>query len=255
MIEASAFSTRRLTEMRTSYAPRSLSKADLLEQRYLLAEEGRYRVYYAPLGAKPAHDAALVLVGLTPGLARATEAARLFAATPAAIRNDEPAYSALLREHVAFRGSMRTNLCAMLDVLELPQFLGVPRSEAIFDHAGHMVATTSALVYPVFTGPDLRNFSGAGKGLGEVALFRKMLEELLAPRLAAARSALIVPFGKTAASGLRYLVDAGTISKDQILEGFPHPSGANGHRKREFDEGRDRLAAALVRWFRRSRPS
>ncbi|MEA2666810.1 MAG: hypothetical protein QOI11_3754 [Candidatus Eremiobacteraeota bacterium] len=248
-MECSPFARSRLAELRASYAPQSFDKHDLLADRYLLAREGRYRVYYVPTGAWPRPDAKVILLGLTPGLAQAMEAAHLFAETPAMLRDDEATYSSLLRKHVAFKGSMRTNLCTMLDQLGLPKALGLSRSDDLFHDPASPVATTSALIFPVFTGTDLRNFSGGGGALGKLPLFRQMLEELLVPRLVAAPSALIVPFGKSSASGLHFLVERGLVAPERVLSGFPHPSGANGHRKRQFEARREELAHALRTWF------
>ena len=246
--ETAPFAPNRIAAMRASYAPASLLKGDLLSETYLLAQEGRYSVYYAALGAYPLATNSLILVGLTPGLTQTAEAARLFAATPPAIRENPVAYDALLRKHVAFKGSMRKNLCTLLDALGLPKWLRIASSDVLFDDACNLAATTSALVYPVFTGSDLRNFSGNDKGLAAVRLFREMLEKLLAPRIAAAPGALVVPLGKAASSGVRYLIDTGALSRDRVLEGFPHASGANGHRKRQFDERREALTDALRVW-------
>ena len=45
---------------------------------------------------------------------------------------------------------------------------------------------------------------------------------------------MIVPLGKTVSSVLRVLSDEGLIPPSPCLFGFPHPSGANGHRRTEF---------------------
>jgi hypothetical protein len=248
----SPFAPSVLAALETTYAPLSTSKGDLLSDDYLLAHDGRYSVYYAPFHAWPTRETLLVLVGLTPGFSQVRAAAQLFCETPETVRRDARAYNSLLRKHVAFRGSMRTNLCDMLDALKFPEYFGVAQSEDVFRDADTLVATTSALLYPVFSGSELRNFSGSGKDLANVPLFRRMLEELLAPRLAAAPDALIVPFGKAASSGVRYLSDTGAVRSERVLIGFPHPSGANGHRKRYFEEQRENLDMTLVKWFGRT---
>jgi hypothetical protein len=33
------------------------------------------------------------------------------------------------------------------------------------------------------------------------------------------------------------------------VHGFPHPSGANGHRLRQYQQQRDELTATVRRWF------
>ena len=245
----SPFSTARLAEFRARYAPASFDQVGLLNDEYLLASEGRYRVYYAAFGAMPPADAKVVFVGLTPGLSQVTEAARAFAETPKAIREDPATYAGILRHRVAFAGSMRRNLCSMLDAIGVPAALGIHDSNELFDEARAHAAATSALVYPVFVGPELRNFSGGGIDLERVGLFRHMIDELLGPRLAHAPDALVVPLGVAATTGVTYLRDRGALSSDRILIGVPHPSGSNGHRARQFQENADALRGRIAAWF------
>jgi hypothetical protein len=233
--------------MRRTYAPATLEKSDLLADRYCLAQEGRYRVYFAPLGAWPPEGARLVLLGLTPGETQTREAAKQYLESPKGLRDDADSFGRLLRSRVAFKGSMRRNLCSMLDEIGVPERYGVPRSADLFDDERSDVAATSALIYPVFTGPELRNFSGGSVDLADIPLFRRMLDELLSPRLDRARDAIIIPLGKAAATGLRYLCEQGKVGRKRILAGMPHPSGANGHRIRQFAEQRKALRAMLAR--------
>jgi hypothetical protein len=43
---------------------------------------------------------------------------------------------------------------------------------------------------------------------------------------------LIIPLGKAVESVLEQFIKEGSISESQCLMGFPHPSGANGHRQK-----------------------
>jgi hypothetical protein len=245
------FDDERLRQLRETYAPKSSAKDDVLADEYLLAQEGRYRVYYAALGALPNPSAKVVLVGLTPGLSQVQKAADLFLSTSTVVREDFAAYSTLLRKHVSFAGTMRANLCTMLDELDLPRYLGIERTDALFATECQALAATSALVYPVFTGEARSNFGGGSAPLGNTTLFRHMLEELLAPRLDAVPQALVIPLGKAASTGLDYLVEARRLSDDSVLRGFPHPSGGNGHRVAFFRREKDRLQRTLRQWFDR----
>lgn len=246
------FDPERLAVLRASYVPASIGKEALLVDWYLLATEGQYRVYYAPVGAFPDPTARVIIMGLTPGLSQVQEAARVFLSSSCTVRDDEAAYSDLLRRHVAFAGTMRRNLCAMLDEIGLTDALQVRESMDLFGGERRLIATTSALVYPVFVGTDLANFSGSGQGLAKSGLFREMLDELLAPRLLRAPEALVIPLGLAATGGALYLAKRGVISLERILLGLPHPSGANGHRKRLFSENRAALTSAVAAWARMS---
>lgn len=249
MESTSPFSTERLAAMRAQYAPTSFDKETLLHDRYLLAAEGRYRVYYAGLGAQPSPTARAIFVGLTPGFSQMQEAARAFTETPAHVRNDPVAYSNILRHRVAFAGTMRRNLCSMLDALGFPEAFGIAESAQLFDEDRDDVSATSALVLPVFVAPDLHNFRGAGVDLAEVPLFRRMIEELLAPRLERSQKALIVPLGVAAATGVRHLCEIGRVAYERVLAGMPHPSGSNGHRIPQFNANEASMRERIAQWF------
>jgi alanine racemase len=241
-----AFSDARLHARRVAYAPRTFAKSDLLAEEQLLAEAGPYRVFYAPVGTMPSPAARLIIVGLTPGLTQLEAAARMYASTAPDLRNDLRRYEPLSREHVAFRGTMRDNLCDMLDDIDAPALFGLARSAQFFEAQRDVAAMTSALVFPVMRKPDLANFAG-GVDLGTVPLFRAMLETLLVPRLQNAPSSIILPLGKSASTGLRYLTDSGAIDPARVIYDFPHPSGTNGRRVDQFEEHREQLRRSLRR--------
>jgi len=136
----------------------------------------------------------------------------------------------------------------MLDAIDFQHLLGIGSSADLFGKDSGKIATTSALVYPVMVGPEHRNFSGT-KELTEIGIFREMLECLLAPRLLRAPGAMIIPLGKAAEGGVLYLARRGVVESRRILSDFPHPSGANGHRKRLFAENKAQLRSALKVWF------
>ncbi len=201
------FAETRLDALYRSYQPASLSRPDLLDSRYLLATEGRYQVYFAPIAAIPEPTARLLFVGLTPGFNQLLRAAQLSTMVDEAQRRNALGFSRLLTANVAFAGSMRANLCTMLDAIGLGDAMNVGASAQLFMDSRH-VATTSALVYPVF-GQRGEDFSGIAD-LSRLALFREMISALLYPRLALAPHALLVPLGVAAESGLQS--SAGTQS-------------------------------------------
>jgi hypothetical protein len=244
-----AFSERRLAALRSSYAPRSLARCDLLNDDYLLARDGPIRIYYGPIDAWPLSDVRIIFVGLTPGFAQLAAAAAIYLESPESIRSNEIAYSDCLRAHVAFAGTMKKNLCRMLDEIGVPEWFEIEHSEQLFSEQRPDAAATSALVFPVFKvkRANLDNFSGS-QDLGKKPLFQEMLTALLLPRLLRAQRALIVPLGVSANTGLTYLVRQGHVDEARILRNFPHPSGGNGHRMDFFKRDRDLLTAAIGTW-------
>ena len=245
---AERFSPDRLAAFRHSYDPPTNEKADLLNDRFLLASEGRYNVFFAPFDAASLPDTRVIFVGLTPGLSQLQLAAELFRSRKSESAKDPIAFARLLRSQVAFAGSMRKNLCAMLDDPGLPVLSGAKDAADLFSTARDDVATTSALQYPVFVGPQHVNVGGTAD-LSKFPLFREMLDVLLLPQILAAPRALIIPLGDSAGSGVGHLVRRQQLDERRVLFGLPHPSGSNGHRVRHFAERKQKLREVLEAWF------
>lgn len=64
------------------------------------------------------------------------------------------------------------------------------------------------------------------------------------------QNALIISLGKTVEEVLEFMISEGFIKKEQCLLGFPHPSGANGHRKKQFDENKEILLNKINDYFK-----
>jgi len=217
--------------------PGTLARDDLLVNDFLLDAQGRLRVYYAPFEHVNA-AARVAVVGLRPGwqqLRLAFEAAR------DALRRGDDTRAALraAAADAAFAG-MRRTLCRMLDELGLPARLGLDESAALFTTHASLLHTTSALRFPVFVGDEQENYSGSPSParnpflLAQARVFMAELEQL--------GDAIVVPLGKAVADALR----AVGVPAARCLYGFPHPSGANGHRTRLFAAARERLRAQVA---------
>ena len=75
-----------------------------------------------------------------------------------------------------------------------------------------------------------------------------MLDVVLAKELEEVRDCLILPLGKAVNSCLEYSASKGRVDMSNVLSGFPHPSGANGHRHRQFSDRRAELSRAVRTW-------
>ena len=197
-------------------------------------------MYYAPFGWCNT-QARLAIIGVTPGFTQMEIAFRVVrreilscAGTDSACRRAKYAAS--------FAGSMRKNLIQMLDGIGLPSFLGVS-SESLFGEANHLLHTTSAVSFPAFV--HGKNYTGSRPRLVQSAFLMKYVREQLAPELSNLERACFLPLGKAIEDALRVLEDEGLIRAGRTLYGFPHPSGANGHRKRQFGGARERLREGL----------
>ena len=211
------------------------SDTTALSPSLTLAQEGRITVQWAPFDHTPS-TARLVLVGITPGLAQARNGLRAFRD---ALKRDLPLPDALRQAKLAgsFSGPMRANLVAMLDHIGAQRALAVPSCEVLFDRAHELVHFTSALRYPTFI--DGANYNGNPDMLRHPVL-RQMVETFLAAEARALPKALWLPLGPKPTAALRHLVALGALPAAQVLEGMPHPSGANAERISFFLGRKDR---------------
>ena len=203
-----------------------------------LRAEGDLRIAWAPFDHVPA-TARLAVVGITPGRQQAENALRAFRESLAA--GAAPAAASRIAKFAgAFSGPMRDNLVAMLDHIGAQRVLDVASCAALFDPARELVHLTSALRHPVFVAGE--NYNGAPDMLRTPAL-RAMVETCLAAEARALPNALWLPLGPKPTAALRHLVSLGVLDAPRVLDGLPHPSGANAERIAYF-LGR-KLRAAL----------
>ncbi|WP_419995023.1 uracil-DNA glycosylase family protein [Streptomyces boninensis] len=228
--------------------PPSIGEAAATGAELLLYDEvirgKRLQIYYTPFDRLNPR-AKVLLVGITPGAQQQTlavqEAARAlrYGASPdAAVR--------LAKATASFAGPMRKNAVAMLDDIGLARALGNDSTSSLFTPDCDLVASTSAICRAVFVNGE--NYTGTGPKIGSAPVLRAFAEQVLAAELAATPDALIVPFGKAASAAVELALRAGGLSAERCLLGFPHPSGANGTRKKTFARERDRLRDTVERW-------
>lgn len=128
-------------------------------------------------------------------------------------------------------GAMRANLVCMLNQVGVARLLGLRSSAELFTPGGELVHLTSALRYPVFVGG--KNYNGTPDMI-RTPLLRRMVETHLAEEAHLLPRALWLPLGPKPAQALRHLARMGLLDPARILDGLPHPSGANGERVAVF---------------------
>lgn len=182
-------------------------------------------------------DARIVIVGLTPGLQQARNA--LAAARTALRRGATDAEAAAeAKVFASFSGPMRANLVAMLDRVGVARRLEIATTATLWSEHAHQVQFTSALRYPVMVNGE--NWSGQPNALRDPVM-RTWLETYLGEELRMLPNAFLVPLGPKVADMLGHLASLGLIDHKRVLDGLPHPSGANaeriayflGHKSRE----------------------
>lgn len=227
--------------------PGSLSKEQLFVSELLLYEEGDMTIYYVPY--EYVNEAAKVMIiGITPGFTQMELAIRsaredLLKGIP----YDQIDKNAKIV--ASFAGSMRKNLIDMLDQIDLPAAIGIEHSGSLFAERRDLLHTTSAIRYPVFLSG--KNYTGHSPAILKSDKLYSYAEHILLSELLAVKDALVIPLGKAVSEVVQAFVDKGYIKKERCLFDMPHPSGANGHRRRLFEENKASMQKQVESWFNR----
>ncbi|WP_409296943.1 hypothetical protein V1498_03585 [Peribacillus sp. SCS-26] len=227
----------------------NLDKQDLLTPRFLIEKEAELALYYAPHNEWVNREARVVIAGITPGwyqMKTAFEAAR-------AGMELEMELNELLqhtKRSARFAGTMRKNLIEMLDGCGLPEHIGLSGAGELFGTRDDLLHTTSIIKYPVFK--NGQNYTGHSPAVYQSALLKKYAYEAFPKELNSLQSKvlLLIPLGKAVGEVIRHLQENHIIPSVPCLFGFPHPSGANGHRKKQFEEQKESFMKIIEHAFR-----
>lgn len=228
-----------------SLPPGSLSKEQLFVKQLLLHKEQDMSIYYVPY--EYVNTAAKVMIiGITPGFTQMEVAIR-------SAREDlvkGVSYDLIdqrAKKLASFAGSMRKNLIDMLDQIGLPAALGIKSSELLFYELRDLLHTTSAIRYPVFIKGE--NYTGHSPVILKSETLYHYAESIFLPELLAVKDALVIPLGKSVSDVVKHFADKGWIDKERCLFEMPHPSGANGHRKSQFEQNKAQMQQQVITWF------
>ncbi|WP_236570618.1 hypothetical protein [Paenibacillus sp. An7] len=221
------------------------SKQDLLIEDLLLAREGQLEMYYAPHNEYINPLAKIVIVGITPGW---TQMERAYQAAAKSLHRGETEEEACKAAKIAarFAGSMRTNIISMLEALDLPHYFGIEKTSDLFDAKSNLLHTTSLLKYPVFV--DKQNYNGHVPSLLKSEFLYEKVLGSFPQEISMLGNPLIIPLGKSVETVLHRLIQQNQIKTENFLWGFPHPSGANGHRHKQFEKAKPEMIRRL-RYF------
>ncbi|WP_028611709.1 uracil-DNA glycosylase family protein [Paenibacillus harenae] len=232
-----------------SLPPGRLTKEQLHVKELLLESDGVLSVYYVPYEYVN-EQAKVMIIGITPGFTQMEIAIRsarddLRSGVPDS-QIDENA-----KRLASFAGPMRANLIEMLDQIDLPGAIGIGSSALLFadEDEKALLHTTSVIRYPVFK--NGRNYTGHSPAILRSAMLYKYAATILLPEVLAVKEALIIPLGKSVSEVMRAFVEQGFMDADRCLFDMPHPSGANGHRAKQFENGRIRMKEQVRSWFGR----
>lgn len=225
---------------------RPLIKEDLLTDSFLIESAGKIKMYYAPHNEYINKEAKIVIIGITPGWRQMSIA---FSAFIKGLEAGDHLNACFYHAKISarFAGSMRTNLIHMLDQCDLPKALNIPHSAYLFDESKYLLHTTSIIKYPVFV--HEKNYTGHNPPIEHSNVLQHYAYSKFPKELAQINTpALVIPLGKTVEGVLKKLIREGQLSDHKFLFGFPHPSGANGHRVKQFNIQKENLREAIEQW-------
>lgn len=203
----------------------TIDRQSLIPPAFTLHREGALEARYTPFETVNT-SARVVVVGLTPGF---TQWRNAVAEAQAQLQKGASAEQALTeaKRTGGFSGALRPNLVALLDSIGLHQWLQVGSCATLFSTNAGLLHSTSLLRHAV--SKDGVNYSGSPDPTRSPFL-RKQIELYFAREARLLSGAVFVPLGPSVSAGLRWLVAEGMLHADQIMEGLPHPSGANAER-------------------------
>lgn len=204
-----------------------LNGSSTLRAKMLLAKDGPIDICYAPFEYIN-EQARVVIVGITPGQTQMVNAIREVR-RQLDMGADERTALIAAKQTGAFSGAMRPNLVSLLDAIGLQQWLNIASCNDLMGagSAAHLVQTTSVLRNPVFVRGE--NYNGT-PGMTRNPLLRQHLLDYFGQDARALPNAVFVPLGDKVSEALHFVADKGFLDRSRILDGLPHPSGANAER-------------------------
>lgn len=235
-----------LPGMQTLQKNQPFTKQDLLTEQFLIEKEGTIEMYYAPHNEYVNKHAKIIIVGITPGWKQMKIAFEEFINCDDKNDNLE---TCLIKTKTAarFAGTMRTNLIQMLNECNIYNALNIQNTSDLFEANNHLLHTTSVIKYPVFS--KGKNYTGHQPLIERSPLLQYYANTKFPEELAQISTpALIIPLGKAAENIITKLIDLQQFTHHHYLTGFPHPSGANGHRIKQFEEQKHHLKEKVRLW-------
>lgn len=224
----------------------SFEKEDILIKKFELFSKNNMKIYYAPHNEIINEKAKVFIVGITPGWTQ-TSIAYKTAHEGLINKLNHEVIKKECKRNSRFAGSMRKNLIEMLDDLNLNKKLQLNSCLDLFENQDDLLHTTSMIPYPVFI--NNKNYTGSSPKILDSEILKTYLIKNFYKEVEKLPTALIIPLGKSVEEVLELMISENLIKREQCLLGFPHPSGANGHRKKQFEENKEKLLKIIDEYF------
>ena len=139
----------------------------------------------------------------------------------------------------------------MLDDLQLNEVLNMESCSELFDNKDYLLHTVSLIPYSVFV--KKANYTGHTPKLIKSEflmkyVYKNFIDEFNS--LDNSRNVMLIPLGIAVEEVLFRLAEDNVINEDQILRGFPHPSGANVNRLIQFEENKESMINFIKEKFK-----
>lgn len=224
------------------------TKEELLTKDLLIEKEDNIEIYYAPHNEYMNEKAKVFIIGITPGFQQmSTAIAEARKELEITDNIEEIQYKCKVAGR--FSGSLRKNIIKMLDEIELNKALNINSTEELFYRKDYLLHTVSLIPYSVFV--KKQNYSGHTPKLIKSEFLMKYVYDNFINELKSLNNfenILLIPLGRAVEEVLVELEDEGIINKNQILKGFPHPSGANVNRVKQLEENKEELTEFILNW-------
>lgn len=227
----------------------SFDKEDILNEKFKLYGENNIKIYYAPHNEIINEQAKIFIVGITPGWTQTSIAYKT-------------AHNGLLnnltldqikkecKKNSRFAGSMKKNLIDMMNEINIDKKLGIESCSELFGDKDYLLHTTSIIPYPVFV--NNKNYTGSSPKIMNNETLYSYVKKYFYKEVEKLPNTLIIPLGKAVEEILEQMIKDGLIKEGQCLLGFPHPSGANGHKKSQFEENKKNLLHKVDEYFQKN---
>lgn len=234
-----------LNQLHTLSASGPFTKSDLRTPPFRLFQDGELDMFYSPHNEYINPQALIVIAGITPGFSQ-MQRAYSTAANLLKIGASLEQIALETKKAAGISGSMRKHITEMLDECGLPAVLHIKESSQLFTQERDLLHTTSVIKYPVFY--RQKNYTGYRPSISQSDLLSRYAFECFPAEIETLkRHILLIPLGKAAESVCRTLTEQNRLKQTMLLRGFPHPSGANGHRFKQFRENKQSLQEQIQR--------
>lgn len=216
-------------------------KSELLIDELLVASEGNIEIYYAPHNEYLNTTPKVFIIGITPGFQQMSTAMST-ARKEMELGTDIPEIQYKCKVAGRFSGSLRKNMISMLDEIKFNEALDMASCVELFGEKDELLHTVSLIPYPVFV--KKQNYTGHTPKLLKSEflmqyIYNNFLNELRS--MEKSKEILLIPLGKAVEEVLEKLAIEELIEGNQILRGFPHPSGANVNRVAQLEQNKENL--------------